>query len=105
AYAADRVVYEPQKASDTLFKLSELLRYQLYDSRRERVLLTAEIAFLRDYLALHRQNSDERFSFELSVNGNTSRLVAPSAFIPCVEEVMQHRPTALHMQIDVEDAG
>lgn len=104
AYAADKVVYAPQKASDTLFKLSELLRYQLYDSRRERVLLAAELSFLHDYLALHRQNSDERFSFELSVNGNTSRLVAPSALIPCVEEVMRHRPSALYMQVDIEDA-
>ncbi len=45
---------DPNKASMMLMKLSQLLRYQLYDCNRETVLLRSEISFLQNYLELER---------------------------------------------------
>ena len=42
----------PEEASKVLFKLEDLLRYQINDSSRERVSLASDIRFLNDYLNL-----------------------------------------------------
>ncbi len=102
-YAAEKVKAAPRQASDTLFRLSELLRYQLYDSARSRVLLASEITFIQNYLQLHRQNSGGRFSFDLSVSGNTHRLVPPAAFTPAIQEILRHHPETLLLEIYIED--
>ncbi|WP_225876845.1 sensor histidine kinase [Flavobacterium muglaense] len=49
---------DPEKASQVLIKLSDLLRYQLYDSAREKVLLTSDIHFLEDFLNLEKVRRD-----------------------------------------------
>lgn len=101
-FASEKVKSEPRLVSDTLFRLSELLRYQLYDCTRSRVLLASEITFIQNYLLLHRQNSGNKFSFDLSVNGNTNRLVPPAAFTPCIEEITRHQPETLGLQMNIE---
>lgn len=102
-YASERVKSEPKQASDTLFRLSELLRYQLYDSKRNRVLLESDIEFIRNYLLLERQNSGDELSFTLSVRGNSNKLVSPALFIPWIEEIVKNHPTEIHIEFDVED--
>ncbi|WP_434438084.1 histidine kinase [Sphingobacterium spiritivorum] len=87
-YTSKIVKSKPVQASDTLYKLSDLLRYQLYDSTRHRVLLTSEIAFIRNYLLIHQQNTEGNFSFEVIMNGNCNKLIAPSVFTPCIEELI-----------------
>src|SRR6202000_1449787 len=59
---------DPEKASQVLMKLSDLLRYQLYDSSREKVLLTADIRFLTDFLNLEKIRRDN-FDFIVSKEG------------------------------------
>jgi len=73
------------KASDMLMRLSKILRYQLYDSAREEVLLNSEITFLRNYLDLHRQYNPE-FKFDISVKGDSDRiLLPPLLFMPIIQ--------------------
>ncbi len=63
-----------------LMKLSQLLRYQLYDCSRTKVLLSSEINFLNNYLTLE-QNSQAQFNYELLADGEVNRtLVPPLAF-------------------------
>lgn len=103
AYASEKVKSASGQASETLFRLSELLRYQLYDSTRSRVLLVSEITFIQNYLQLHRQNSGGRFSFELSVKGNTQRLIPPAVFTPCMEEIIRHHPETLFLDMHADE--
>ncbi|WP_254500443.1 histidine kinase, partial [Salmonella enterica] len=49
---------DPEKASEILLKLSDLLRYQLYDSSRQKVLLNADIRFLMHFLSLEKIRRD-----------------------------------------------
>lgn len=81
---------EPEKASQMLIKLSDLLRYQLYDSGREQVLLGADIRFLHDFLALEKIRRDY-FEFTIDERG-TERpvMVPPLLFIPFVENAIKH---------------
>lgn len=85
---------EPDKASGMLIKLSQLLRYQLYDCNRTKVLLGSEIAFLKNYLTLE-QSSRPCFDYELASEGEVNRVILPPLlFIPFV----QYAVKAVHEQ-------
>jgi sensor histidine kinase YesM len=85
---------DPQKASQVLMKLSELLRYQLYDSARQKVLLTADIHFLEDFLNLEKIRRDN-FEFMISTLGELNGVqVSPLLFITFVENAVKHNMDA-----------
>ncbi len=77
----------PEHASQILMKLSKLLRYQLYDSTREKVLLSGEIVSLKIFLELEKESRDDSgFSFSISTEGNVNQqLIPPLLFTPFVE--------------------
>jgi Histidine kinase len=81
---------DPEKASQVLMKLSDLLRYQLYDSAREKVLLTSDIHFLEDFLNLEKVRRDN-FDFVISKEGNLNGVqIPPLLFISFVENAVKH---------------
>ena len=81
---------DPEKASAVLMGLSDLLRYQLYDSARENVLLTADIHFLEDFLNLEKIRRDN-FEFLMSKEGEINGLqIPPLLFITFVENAVKH---------------
>lgn len=55
---------EPELASGIILKLSDFLRYLLYDSNANEVGLSNEIRFIRDFLELEQLRRDN-FSFEI----------------------------------------
>jgi hypothetical protein len=88
-HSGELTLSEPDKASKMLMKLSQLLRYQLYDCSRQKVLLSSEIAFLTNYLTLE-QGSSARLNYELTSEGEVNRmLVPPLLFIPFVQYVVK----------------
>ena len=81
---------EPDKASQMLIKLSDLLRYQLYDSSRDQVLLGADIRFLHHFLSLEKIRRDF-FEFTINEEGTERpQMVPPLLFIPFVENAIKH---------------
>ncbi|WP_426278124.1 sensor histidine kinase [Chryseobacterium sp. S-02] len=85
---------DPEKASQILMKLSDLLRYQLYDSTRDKVLLTSDIHFLEDFLNLEKVRRDS-FDFLISKEGNLSGVqIPPLLFISFVENAVKHNNDA-----------
>ena len=91
-------------------KLSQLLRYQLYDCSRTKVLLSSEITFLNNYLTLE-QNSHPQFNYELLADGEVNRtLVPPLLFIPFVQHIVKSinerrisTPVSLKIHLKVEE--
>ena len=78
-HSGELTLSEPEKASKMLMKLSQLLRYQLYDCSRTKVLLSSEINFLNNYLTLE-QNSQAQFNYELLADGEVNRTLVPPCF-------------------------
>lgn len=99
---------EPEKASDMLLKLSQLLRYQLYDCNRERVLLSAEIKFLNNYLTLEQMYSDS-FTYSISSDeGCSHTLVSPLLFIAFVQAAINkihesEKATTINIQFETTE--
>lgn len=80
----------PDMSSQILIKLDDLLRYQMSDSTRDKVYLSADISFLRDFLDLEKTRRDE-FEYAISETGDISNIqVAPLLFIPFVENAIKH---------------
>ena len=78
-----------EKASLLIFKLSRLLRYQLYESERQKVLLGDDIDFMTDYMKLEKQCNPE-FNFEVSILNEVRYIqVPPLLFMPVIEYVIQ----------------
>lgn len=84
---------EPQKTSGMLMQLGQLLRYQLYDAGRERILLKSEIDFLTKYLELEQTNHPGiRYNIHTGEDMNTL-FVAPMLFISLVQCVVTDSST------------
>ena len=109
-HSGELTLSEPEKASKMLMKLSQLLRYQLYDCSRTKVLLSSEINFLNNYLTLE-QNSQAQFNYELLADGEVNRtLVPPLLFIPFVQYIVKSIneqrtsiPVSLNILLKVEE--
>lgn len=87
--AGQLTLHDPEKASKMLMKLSQLLRYQLYDCSRAKVLLSSEINFLTNYLTLE-QDSQSQFGYVFTSEGEVNRmLVPPLLFIPFVQHIVK----------------
>lgn len=83
----------PLKATDIIVRLSDLLRYQLYESSNEKVRLTSEIKFITNFLSLEKIRRDH-FDFSIQINDELPDLrtieIPPNLFIPFVENAVKH---------------
>jgi sensor histidine kinase YesM len=79
------------RASETLVKLSEILRYMIYDTNVDRVLLSNEIKHIESYVDLQKiQFANVELVF-LSTQGKVDNImIAPMLFIPFVENAFKH---------------
>ena len=78
------------EASQILEKLDNLLRYQLNDSTRREVFLTADIQFLTSFLELEKVRRDH-FEYTIFQEGNMENIcIPPLLFIPFVENAVKH---------------
>ncbi|MBK5721814.1 histidine kinase [Dysgonomonas sp. Marseille-P4677] len=83
--ASISVESEPQKTNDILMQLGQLLRYQLYDCNRKRILLKSEISFLTKFLELER-SSNLNIQYRIHIEGNINNVfVAPMLFISLIQ--------------------
>ena len=94
----------PEETSDTLMRLSRLLRYQLYDCRQEKVWLDSEIKFLKEYLSILRYNAGCS-DFSILVSGQTlGILVPPLLFVPFLQsDEVSERNVFVNISIRVQE--
>lgn len=84
---AKKAKNNPEEASIILVKLSHVLRYQLYDCSRDKVLLNSEISFIENYLILLQMNFG-RPSYEISIEGNTDMIFVPPLLFSSILQVI-----------------
>lgn len=69
---------DPELASGIILKLSDFLRYLLYESNENEVYLSQEISFIQDFLELERLRRDD-FVFEIEYDS----LKVMTTRVPC----------------------
>ncbi|WP_345237450.1 sensor histidine kinase [Hymenobacter saemangeumensis] len=96
---------EAPRTADLIEKLATLMRYFMELSRLERVPLQAEIAFLRNYIALEKIRFRHELSISLEVEADEQLPVPPMLLIPLVENLFKHgfdkrqRHNAAHLHL------
>ena len=82
---------EPDKASEQLLKLSEIMRYMLYDSNIDKISLQKEIDHIENYISLQEIRLKDNTIVHYSKQGNfNSMTIAPMLLIPFVENTFKH---------------
>ena len=85
------VLRRSDKAPETILKLSDLLRYILYETRRDRVPLASELDHMLDYIGLQKIRSGPNATFDVMINGEPgNREIAPLLFLPLIENSFKH---------------
>jgi len=79
------------QAPEVVMRLSEILRYMLYEAKHEFVPLKKEIQMLRDYADIEgmRLSGGQVLSFHCG-QGISARQIAPLLLIPFVENAVKH---------------
>ncbi len=83
---------DPDKASDAVIKLSEIMRFTLYDTKNDSVPLDKEVNYLENYIALQQLRLKNPYfvKFDMKVDNCTGKNIAPMLFIPMVENAFKH---------------
>lgn len=80
-----------EKAQDTLIDLSQLMRYVLNVTDKEKVDLKIEISFIKNYCELMRLRTADSLDFTLDINqGIHSHEIAPLLIIVLIENAFKH---------------
>lgn len=85
------VISDSEKASDAIIKLSEIMRYMLYESSDEKVPLEKEVNYLKSYISLQLLRLKDQEFAKFEIRGDLrGRKVAPMLFVPFVENAFKH---------------
>jgi sensor histidine kinase YesM len=92
----------------TVLQLSGLMRYLLYESKEDTMLLEKEISILADYAALQQIRSGDNLQFKMTLEGEvTGQRIAPFLLITFLENAFKHgakgdiRQTYIFMTIKI----
>ena len=82
---------QSQLAEPVTMKLSELMRYMLYESDEGQVPLEREISYLNNYVELQKIRFEDAVDIRLNIQGNPgAAAIEPMILIPFVENAFKH---------------
>ncbi len=84
-------VIKSDKLPGLMLKLSELLRYSLYDTKESLVTFEKEIQYLESYVSLEKLRLEDQVDIQFVKTGDfTSNKIAPMLLIVFVENAFKH---------------
>lgn len=80
-----------QKAPELILKLSEMLRYVVDKMEEDQVLLTEEVAYIRNFVELHKERLNDPTKVHFILDGEiSSQKIAPLLLINFIENSFKH---------------
>jgi len=85
------ILKSPELASEYLNKLSDILRFMLFETKLEKIALSKETEYIKKYIELQKiRTSNENF-VSFTINGEISNETIPSMLlIPFIENAFKH---------------
>lgn len=81
----------------TIIKLSDLLKYMLYHSDDDKVMLGTEFEYLQSYIDLQKQRFGNRLKLEISFSIDEDwHNIEPMLLIPFIENAFKHGSGQIH---------
>ena len=85
------ITKDKDKASDSIIKLSEIMRYMLYEANTEKVPLEKEIDYLKSYISLQQLRLKKQNFVKFTIEGDyKGRIISPMLFISFIENAFKH---------------
>ena len=79
------------KAPEIVLKLSDMMRYMLYESNERIISLEQEITYIKSYLDLEQIRHGENFKMSITIKGDPlGHKIAPLLFISFLENSFKH---------------
>lgn len=79
------------KTPDTIIKLSDLMRYVLYETKENNQSLRKEIIFINNYLDLEKMRYNENLQLDFKVTGDPKgKKIAPLLLVQFIENAFKH---------------
>jgi hypothetical protein len=80
-----------ENTTEVIAKLSQMMRYMIYDSNHPRVLLSKELEYMENYISLERLRLNNQIPIKFNIEGNTENVwIAPLIFITFLENAFKH---------------
>lgn len=88
----DTLIKENQnKASQSLIKLSDIMRYMLHDNQSEHVSFKKELEYIENYISLEKLRIKNQNFINFKIKGDYKGIrIAPMVFIPFIENAFKH---------------
>ena len=85
------ILRDAPKASDYLNKLSEIMRFMLFETKTDSILLSKEIEYIEKYIELQKIRTANLNYVFFSISGSPKNcIIAPMVFIPFIENAFKH---------------
>ena len=82
---------DPAKAQQLILKLSDMMRYSIYEGQNDWVTLDEEITYLENYMDLHRMRYHKEIAIRFEIDAeDRSVKIMPLLFIIMVENAFKH---------------
>src|SRR5688572_7082860 len=80
-----------ENTTEVIAKLSQMMRYMIYDSNHPRVLLNKEIEYMQNYISLERLRLNNQIPIHFKIEGSSENIsIAPLIFITFLENAFKH---------------
>lgn len=80
---------DPEEASSSLIRLSEVMRYLTYETTSDSVELERERDYIINYIDLHRMRIKTPQDIRLNAEGDMTARISPALFIPLIENAFK----------------
>lgn len=103
------IVLRSDKAAGAMLKLSDMLRFVLYEAGEKYVLLKHELKYLDDYISLQRLRLNENVKLDYLLTGKcTIEKIHPMLLVPFIENAFKHgvsysEPCGIDILLQVEN--
>ncbi len=85
------ILKDAEKASEYLNKLSDMMRFMLYETKTEKIPLAKELAYIEKYVELQKIRTVNPDYIQYHVEGKPAdNWIEPMLFIPFVENAFKH---------------
>lgn len=93
---------DPEKTSFAIIKLSDIMRYMLYEASEEKVLLNKEIEYIYNLIELQKLRYKENDFVSFKVEGDIhSKMIPPMLFLPFIENAFKHGKLSVTNGIEI----
>lgn len=84
-------LYRSEKTAPIVEELSQMMRYIIYEGKKDKVPLQTEIEFLKNFVALEKIRHEDNVSISFTVQGDSDQvLIPPLLFMPLLENSFKH---------------